>query len=185
MNTTIGLFQVAYQGSPVSSWADVGYGNGGAVEGTYIWGRGNWVDATVDGSGNTILGSVHSKRTPWYTQTDLNLTHAFKVNKNNEAQQLSFTANVLNLFNQHAVIAYWQGVNSDYNPSSLFMFQPFLAPPLGGAGFYQQVETGYNPQTVISTGQPLGIPIPLNAQYGQPNQWQLARNLRLAVKFTW
>ncbi|HET9309565.1 MAG TPA: TonB-dependent receptor [Candidatus Sulfotelmatobacter sp.] len=185
MNTTIGLFQVAYQGSPVSSWADVGYGNGGAVEGTYIWGRGNWVDASVDPSGNTILGGIHSKRTPWYTQTDLNLTHAFKVNKNNEAQQLSFTANVLNLFNQHAVIAYWQGVNSDYNPSSLFMFQPFLSPPLGGAGFYQQVETGYNPQTVISTGQPLGIPIPLNAQYGQPNQWQITRNLRLAVKFTW
>ena len=64
------------------------------------------------------------------------------------------------------------------------MFQPFL-PGLGGAAFYQQVETGYNPQTVISTGQPLGIPIPLNAQYGQPNQWQFTRNLRLAVKFTW
>ena len=183
--TTIGLFQVAYQGSPVSSWADIGYGNGGAVEGTYIWGRGNWVNATVDPtSGITTLGNIFAKRTPWYTQTDLNLSHAFKVNKNNEAQQLTFSATALNVLNQRAVVAYWQGLNSDYNPSSLFMFQPFI-PGIGGAAFYQQVETGYNPQSVITTGQPLGIPVPLNAQFGQPNQWQIARSFRLSAKFTW
>ncbi len=53
MNTTIGLFQVAYQGRPVSAWSDVGYGNGpgsipAAIEGTYIWGRGNFVNSSVD-----------------------------------------------------------------------------------------------------------------------------------------
>jgi carboxypeptidase family protein len=178
MNTTIGLFQVAYQGSPVSAWSDIGYGNGGglpgAVEGTYIWGRGNWVNASVDGSGNTVLGNVYAKRTPWYTQTDLQLTHAFKVNKNNEAQQLSFSATALNLLNQHAVIADWQGLNSQYVPSSLNQFGIF-----GGAAFYQQMETGYNPAALI-TGS-----VPLNAAYGQPNQWQISRSFRIAAKFTW
>jgi len=178
MNTTIGLFQVAYQGSPVSAWSDIGYGNAGglpsAVEGTYIWGRGNWVNASVDGSGNTVLGNVYARRTPWYTQTDLQLTHGFKVNKNNEAQQLSFSATALNLLNQHAVIADWQGLNSQYVPSSLNQFGIF-----GGAAFYQQMETGYNPGALI-TGS-----VPLNAAYGQPNQWQISRSFRLAAKFTW
>jgi len=187
--TTIGLFQVAYQGSPVSSWADIGLGNGSPVEGTYIWGRGNWVNATVDPTTNiTTLGNVYAKRTPWYTQTNMTLSHTFKVNKNNEAQQLTFSGTAINLLNQHAVVSYWQGLNSDYIPSALFQFQPFLPGNNpgggGGAAFYQQVETGYNPQTAITTGSPLGIPIPLNSQYGQPNQWQLARNMRFSVKFT-
>lgn len=180
MNTTIGLFQVAYQGSPVSSWSDVGYGNGpgsipAAIEGTYIWGRGNFVDASVDSSGNTILGNVHSLRTPWYTQTDLQLTHAFKVNKNNEAQQLSFSATALNLLNQHAVIADWAGANSQFVPSSLFQFGIF-----SGAPFYQQVETGYNPQAEITNSA-----VALNSAYGHPNQWQISRSFRIAAKFTW
>jgi len=181
MNTTIGLFQVAYQGSPVSAWSDIGYGYGpgsipAAIEGTYIWGRGNWVNSTVDPTtGFTTLGNVYARRTPWYTQTDLQLTHAFKVNKNNEAQQLSFSATALNLLNQHAVIAYWQGLNSQFVPNSLFQYGIF-----GGAAFYQQVETGYDPQAAIGGGN-----VVLNSAYGQPNQWQISRNLRLAVKFTW
>jgi hypothetical protein len=183
--TTIGLFQVAYQGSPVSAWADVGYGNGSPVEGTYIWGRGNWVNATVDpGTGVTTLGNVYAKRTPWYTQTNMTLSHTFKINKNNEAQQLTFSGTAINLLNQHAVVAYWQGLNSDFNPSALFDFQPFFPTGTGGAAFYQAVETGYNPQAVITSGQPTGNPIPLNSQYGQPNQWQLSRNMRFSLKFT-
>jgi len=180
MNTTIGLFQVAYQGSPVSAWSDIGLGTGpgsipAAIEGTYIWGRDNWVNASVDGSGNTVLGNVYAKRTPWYTQTDLQLTHAFKVNKNNEAQQLSFSATALNLLNQHAVIADWQGLNSQFVPNSLGQGEIFT-----GAAFYQQFETGYNPQAVIT-----GSKVVLNSAYGQPNQWQISRSFRIAAKFTW
>lgn len=179
MNTTIGLFQVAYQGSPVSSWADIGYGGAGglpsAIEGTYIWGRGNWVNSSVDATGNTVLGNVYARRTPWYTQTDLNLSHMFKVNKNNENQQLTFSANVINLLNQHSVVAYWQGLNSQYVSSALDNFGIF-----GGAAFYQQFETPYSPQALIGGGQ-----VVQNSAYGAPNQWQLARNMRLSVRFTW
>jgi hypothetical protein len=118
---------------------------------------------------------VFTKRTPWYTQTDLQLTHAFRVNKNNEAQQLSFSATALNLLNQHSVIADWQGLNSQYVPNSLNQFGIF-----GGAAFYQQMETGYDPQALIGGGN-----VVLNSAYGQPNQWQISRSFRLAAKFTW
>jgi carboxypeptidase family protein len=180
MNTTIGLFQVAYQGSPVSAWSDIGYGNGpgsipAAIEGTYIWGRGNFVNSTVDAAGNTVLGNVYSRRTPWYTQTDLQLTHAFKVNKNNEAQQLSFSATAINLLNQHAVIADWAGLNSQFTPNSFGQFSIFT-----GAPFYQQFETGYNPQAVATSS-----PVLLNSAYGQPNQWQISRSFRVSARFTW
>jgi hypothetical protein len=176
MNTTIGLFQVAYQGSPVSSYADIGYGNGfNPVESTYIWGRGSWVNATTDGTGTgTTLGNVYSRRTPWYTQTDLNLAHSIKVNKNNEHQVLTLQATLTNLFNQHAIVAYWAGLNSDYSASALF-----AGNLEGGAAFYKQVETGYNPSAQI-TGQN----VPLNSQYGLPNLWQVSRNFRVGARFT-
>jgi hypothetical protein len=171
--TTLGIFQVAYQGSPVATWADVGLGVGSPIEGTYIFGS-KFANATTDSSGNLILGNVADRRTPWYTQTDLNLGHSIKVNKNNEAQVLSFNATFTNLFNQHAVTAYWAGLNSDFFPSALFDGGIF-----GGAAFYQQVETGYNAQAAIA-----GSSVPLNSQYGQPNLWQISRKIRLGVQFT-
>jgi hypothetical protein len=186
--TTLGLFQVAYQGSPVTSYVDIGYGAPpNPVEATYAWGRGNWVNATADPTTGLItLGDVSSRRTPWYTQTDFNLSHSIKVNKNNEAQVLTFNATVVNLWNQHSVVSYWQGLNSDYYGSALFQYGLF-AP--GGAAYYKQVETGYNPQAVINSQQTscaLGpnCPVTMNSQYGQPNQWQFSRNMRLGVTFT-
>jgi hypothetical protein len=174
MTTTFGLFQVAYQGSPVSSWADVGLGVGSPIEGTYAWGRGNWVNASSDSSGNTVLGSVGARRTPWYTQTDFNLAHAIKVNKNNEHQVLTFNGTFTNLLNQHSVTSYWSGLNSDFYPSALFDGQIF-----NGAAFYQQVETGYNAQAAITASG-----VPLNSHYGTPNLWQISRNIRVGAQFT-
>ena len=176
MTSTIGLFQVAYQGSPMSSFADVGLGCcGGPIEGTYIFGRGQWASSTADPTtGAVTLGTPFTRRTPWFTQTDLNLQHAIKVNKNNEHQLLSFSATFTNLLNQHNIVSYWEGFNSDYFNNGLFEFGIF-----GGAPFYQQAETGYNPQaTVTSSG------VIQNSEYGRPNVWQLSRNIRLGAKFT-
>ncbi|MGO9862846.1 MAG: carboxypeptidase regulatory-like domain-containing protein [Terriglobales bacterium] len=176
MTTTFGIFQVAYEGSPVSSYADIGYGNGNdPVEATYVWGRGNWINATSDANGNTILGNTYARRTPWYTQTDFNFTHAFKVNKNNDHQLLTFNGTFTNLLNQHSVTSYWGSLNSDIYPSALFQYQIFGA----GAAFYQQVETGYNAQAAITASG-----VPLNSQYGQPNLWQISRHIRLGLTFS-
>ncbi len=190
--TTFGLFQVAYQGSPVSSFVDLGLATlQEPIEATYIFGRGQWADVTEDPTTGAItLGTPHARRTPWYTQTDFNLQHTIKVR---EAQSLSFTATFTNLFNQHAVTSYWQGFGSNWFNTGLFPFDPFL-PGTSGAAFYQEVETGYNPQNQLNAQlagtcnacQAFGVPLPVikDSRYGQPNLWQLSRNIRLGVQFT-
>jgi hypothetical protein len=175
--TTLGLFQVAYQGSPVSSYSDIGYGNGSdPVEATYLFGRGQFVNATADPSGAISLGSPYARRTPWYTQTDLNLGHAIKVNKNNEHQVLSFNATLANVLNQHAVVAYWGSLDSTHYASKIL---PNGQSIFGGAAFYQSAETGYNPATDINAGT-----VVKSSLYGQPNLWQTARRIRLGAAFT-
>ena len=186
--TTFGLFQVAYQGSPMSSFSDVGLSNGIIpFESAYLFGRGNWVNATTDPvTGSVDFGSVYSRRTPWFTQTDFNLQHAIKVNKNNERQVLTFNANFTNLLNQRAVTSYWGGFNSNN-------LQSFVT-PLGacgaggssgpctlfnGAAFYQAAETGYSPQAAATANG-----VVLNSHYGWPNLWQSSRNIRLGAQFT-
>ena len=115
---------------------------------------------------------------PLFTQTDFNFSHAFKVNKDNEHQVLEFQGTFTNLFNQHAVVGYWQGFDTNNTPyiSSLFPFSVF-----NGASFYQQVETGYDVQNAINSN-PFGFI--KNTQYGQPNRWQRSREIRLGVRFT-
>jgi hypothetical protein len=174
--TTFGLFQVAYQGSPMSAFTDVGLASGETpIEGTYIFGRGKWVNATTDPTtGFVDFGTPYSRRTPWFTQTDFNLQHAVKVNKNNEHQVLSFTATLTNLLNQRAITSYWGGFNSNSNASALFPFQIF-----NGAAFYQTVETGYDPQAAATASG-----LTLNSHYGSPNLFQISRNIRLGATFT-
>ncbi len=187
--TTFGLFQVAYQGSPMSAFTDLGLAEGETpVEATYIFGRGKWVNATTDPTTGTVdFGNPYTRRTPWFTQTDFNLQHAIKVNKNNEHEVLSFTATLTNLLNQRAVTSYWGGFNSNYNAS-------FIEPPsaacgtggvpapcfiLNGADFYQAAETGYNAQATANAAGLL-----LNSHYGSPNLFQISRNIRLGATFT-
>ena len=181
--TTFGLFQVAYSGSPMSSFTDVGLANpDGAstpavLEATYIFGRGNWVNVNQDASGNITFGAPYARRTPWYTQTDFNLQHSIKVNKNNEGQVLSLNTTFTNLLNQHSVTSYWEGFNSNYLGSVLL---PGGQSIFNGAAFYQAAETGYNAQAAATAGGMV-----LNGMYGQPNLWQISRHIRLGATFTW
>jgi hypothetical protein len=176
MTTTFGLFQVAYQGSPMSSFTDVGLSNGSTpFEATYIFGRGQW--ANVSGAqGAVAISNPYSRRTPWFTQTDFNIGHSIKVNKDNEHQVLSFQGTLTNLLNQHSVVSYWQGFNSNYFTSQFF---PSAQNVFGGAAFYQAAEAGYDPATSANNSGLIK-----NNNYGQPNLWQLSRNIRLGVKFT-
>ena len=181
--TTFGIFQVAYQGSPMSAFADVGtaIGNGSGApfpyEATYVFGRGNWVNVTQDpATGALNFGAPYARRTPWYTQTDFNLSHSIKVNKNNEAQVLGFNATFTNLLNQRAVTSYWEGFNSNYLGTPLL---PGGFNITQGAAFYQAAETGYNLPAAAASGG-----VVLNSLYGQPNLWQISRHIRLGAVFT-
>jgi hypothetical protein len=195
MTTTFGLFQTAYQGTPLSTFADLGLACcNEPIESVDIFGRGQFANVTQDpATGAVTIGSPHVQRTPWYTQTDFNLSHAVKLK--NEHQQITLSATVLNLWNQHSVVNNWQGFSSIAAASSIFPFGAFF-----GAQSYQLLESPYNPQAQIAAqlngtcftcqqfAPPGGPGIPFgftkNTQYGQPNLWQLSRNLRLGVNFT-
>lgn len=177
MNTTFGIFQQAYQGSPVSSYIDTGLACCGLpIESVYAFGHGKWADVTTDSQGNFVsLGTPYSRRTPWFTQSDFNFVHEIKVNKNNESQVVGFEANVINLFNQHSVTSYYEGMNSIYQGTpGLFQGQIF-----GGASFYQTAESGYNVSQQLA-----GSGFAKSAWYGQPYSYQLARSLRFTLRYT-
>ncbi len=183
--TTIGIFQVGYQGSPVTSFTDVGGANGVTpYDAAYIAGRGKWINATTDpATGFVDFGSSYYRRTPWFTQTDVNLQHTIKVNKNNEHQLLSFNATFTNLLNQRSVTAYWGGFNSNYYGTPLLLPSANCGGGLcnvsNGAAFYQAAETGYNAQAAATASQLI-----LNSHYGSANLWQASRTIRLGAQFT-
>ncbi|MGA8152026.1 MAG: carboxypeptidase regulatory-like domain-containing protein [Terriglobales bacterium] len=173
--TDLGIFQFAYQGSPVSSYVDVGYsvipGNYFAV---YTEDRGKWANVVQDPTtGNLSVTGVSTRRTPWFTQTDFSLTQNYKLS---ESRVISFQAIIPNLWNQRAVTAYGEQVDSG-------QFATFETP--GGLPFYyggeaySLYEHPYNWKSLLNTNQ-----ITLNSQYNQPYLYQLARTIRLGIKFT-
>jgi outer membrane receptor protein involved in Fe transport len=190
LTTDFGIFQYLYSGSPQTSYLDVGAGNGGWP--VQAWDRGKWVDVTQDpATGFLTIGAPHTQRTPWFTQTDFSLQQNYKIT---ETKQLTFTVNFTNLLNQRAVTA----VNEDI--TSLAVTNQYAAlnnPGTGpcafgaqcrivdGSTFYAAAETPYNVQDQLNNfkNNP-GRSAALNSQYGQPQYYQLSRNIRLGVKFT-
>ena len=188
--TDFGIFQYLYSGSPETSYLDVGAGNGGwAVQG---WDRGKWVDVSQDPTtGFITVGAPHTQRTPWFTQTDFSLQQNYRIS---ESKTLTFSANFTNLLNQRAVTA----VNEDI--TSLAVTNQYIAlnAPAGidtcafttqcrivdGTTFYAAAEAPYNVQDQLNNFKNRGISAALNSNYRQPQYYQLSRNIRLGVKFT-
>jgi hypothetical protein len=175
MNTTFGLFQSAYQGSPVSTFADLGQANSIPWESTYLFGRGEYVDVTTDANGNiTSVGAPYQRRTPWFNQTDFNIAHQMKINKHNENQVLGVELNITNLLNQHTVTSYYSGLDSTYQEIPLM---PGGIPFQSGAKLYQTYENGYNVQQALAG-------VPESSEYGKPFTYQLGRTLRFTLRYT-
>ncbi len=180
--TTFGLFQSAYEGSPVSSYVDLAampFGNF-VAEATYIYGRGKWVNMTTDpATGAITLGNPYDKRTPWYTQSDFNIGHKIKIG---EHQSISLEVSAFNLLNQRAVTAYYGGMNS------INFATPLVPGNVGlyaGAASYQALETGYNVNQWINGDATTGAPAVIkNSWYGQPFSFQNARSIRFNVRYT-
>ena len=99
---------IPLQGSPFTSYLDVGAGGGGWP--VQAWDRGKYVSAMQDPTtGAVTLGSPTTRRTPWYTQTDFNLQQNYKVSEN---KIITFTATFSNLLNQRAITAYNADITS-------------------------------------------------------------------------
>jgi hypothetical protein len=186
MNTTFGLFQVAYQGSPISTATEVGgpySGYTSPFEDTYIFGHGQWANISQDPTTGAVnIGNPYTRRTPWFTQSDVNFVHSFKVNKNNERQVFDFQATIINVLNQRSVVSYWESANSYWNGNYSAVVPNGVTLRGPGAPFYQAAENGYNIQSGlagVNSGQFI-----LGSNYGTPNLWQQSRKIRLGVRFT-
>jgi hypothetical protein len=196
MESNIGLTQSIFQGTPLGTCLPV-VGTSSACQ--WAEGRGNWVNFTrtagiyqpdptkanfCNTCGNWTVASVqHDRRTPAYFQTDLVLTHEFKVSKSHEAQRLVIEGNVYNLFNQHAAVAYTQIAAAGTD-----LISPSRAPRFSGdpGVDWGKVTHAYNyGDAVNGVGTFAGVqsPMTLASRYGLPQTFQIARQVRLAARF--
>ncbi len=208
LTSNFGIFQYLYQGSPVSTFADVGtsfapdYGaynvpnaEGGAFP-TYFLPRGEFLPVSQDPTtGALTIGSPYNRRTPWFIQSDLQFQQGYKID---ESKALTFSVTVPNAFNQRSVTAYWEQMDSDYT------YDQYLAPPsancatppatiapcslfANGPAFYKAAMSGYDYQALMNsiggTAGSSGV-MTLNSLYGKPLYHQNSRNLYMAIKFT-
>jgi len=177
-NTVIGLFQDVYSGTPQTSFVNVGYSiAGGGNFGQFAVnpeGRGKWVDISQNSTTGTITtGNAYTKRTPMFTQTDVNIKQTFKIK---DSQEVSVDATFTNALNQHEIVAYYGSVDTAYVPDFL---TPGGLPFYYGGESYSLYEHSYPWKTLLNTD---GVTI--NSQYGKPYEFQAARNIRLQLHYT-
>jgi hypothetical protein len=190
-STNFGVFQYLYSGSPVTSYLDTGRNSGGAWA-VQSWDRGKYVDVTQDPTTGLItVGSPRSRRTPWYIQTDFNLSQNFKVT---ESKTLSLSVDATNLFNQRSVTVYNADITSLASTAqyitlttpagNVCTFGDQCRIPTDGNLFYAAAERPYDVQTQLNNMKNSGHSAALNSAYAQPYYYQLSRKLRLGLKFT-
>jgi len=176
MVTTFGIFQQFLQGSPETSMIDVGSGSyaGEPYEATWVLGRGQWANITQNPTtGAVTLGTPYARRTPWFIQSDLHASHTIKVG---DHENVSFEVNAVNALNQHAVVSHWGMIDSQWSSTGIF---PGGQSIYSGAPAYQAFESGYNVQSLMTTDGTIG-----NSTYGQPYLFQLGRQVRFALKYS-
>jgi hypothetical protein len=203
--TWFGVTQTFEQGTPISACLPV-VGTSSACQ--WAEGRGNMPILSRDASGNIVKsGVVNDARTPPYLQSDFSLRHEIKVSKAHEGQRLVFGANVTNMFNQHAPVAYYQFIIPTNTVS------PTRTTTVGGVTVAQQrfagdpsvdwgkVLNGYNYIDALNgtgafagsyscptTSKPAATclvqnPLTLASRFGKPQVFQGARTIRLEARY--
>jgi hypothetical protein len=196
--TDIGVFQYLYSGTPATTFFDVGFNIPGSdFAPVDVVDRGKWVNLTQDPtSGLVNVGNPTTHRTPWYIQTDFNLQQSYRIS---EEKSISFSATFANLFNQRSVTVYQGLGDSVYSPQYVSLpsvgcqsFIPGQCILFNGTDWYAAAQAPYNLTSVLNstpyTNSKLvngsAGPITIDSQYGKPLFYQLARTLRLGLKFT-
>ena len=167
METTLGLTQLAYSGTPVTTELGV---VGSLTSSSPVEGRGNFVKLHRDpATGDWVFDGIEKdKRTPTFTQTNALLIHEFKLSKANEALRAAFEVNVTNLFNQVNVI-------SIYNRQPRTGVLTFGTPIPNWAAVF----AGYDYIALANAQRKI-----LDSRYGLPQFFQEPRSLRLKLKFS-
>jgi hypothetical protein len=172
--TNLGLQQAIYSGSPISTCFPTTSSTSACQ---FVEDQGNFVKFTRDSAGNLVnTGIIHNYRTPVFSQTSVNLTHYVPVSKAHESYRIGGEINVTNLLNQHAAMGY-----NDL-PITTSATITTTANPTGVD--YYALMTGYD-YTAVANGATATSNAPkiLSSQYGQPNTFQGARQIRLKVAF--
>ncbi len=179
MVTNLGFTQVWDQGTPINTCLPV-VGSSSACQ--YAEGRGNFVRLVRNADGSiSSNGIVDNARTDPLIQTDFTLRHEIVVK---ESQRLSFEANIINIFNQRAVEAVWE-----YPILTTQLINPTRPARFAGdpGTDWGKVMNGYNYVDALNgKGAFAGAQSPLTFgnRYGMPTLFQQARNIRLAIRFT-
>jgi hypothetical protein len=169
--TDLSFFYTALQGTPQTTFVNV-------------------VASSIVSSKRGDLG-----RTPVLTQTDLSLTHRFKVK---ERYSMDFDFNVFNVFNQNTVTSLTTGkyrvtntiaaidVDPTYNANTQTLtnvFNKILSGQIGAQ--IDGLASGANRSIQGAPGATTnGRTNPLSSLYGQPNGYQGGRNVRFGFRFT-
>ncbi|HEX4951367.1 MAG TPA: hypothetical protein VFZ34_32215, partial [Blastocatellia bacterium] len=134
-----------------------------------------------------LFGRGDLGRTPALTQTDLALTHRYRIK---DRYDVAFTMNALNVFNQNTVTALnttryrvtntvaARDIDPAYNPNTQTLtavLNQILNGQIGSV--LNQLENGGLP----STG---GLPNPKSSLYGQPSGFQGSRSVRFGFRLT-
>jgi hypothetical protein len=181
METLFGFNQTLFQGTPISTCLPV-VGTSSACQ--WAEGRGNEATFSRAADGTiTKTGVIHDARTDPLIQTDFSIHHEIPVSKSHENMRLSFEIQASNLFNQRAKTGIYQ-----------FAIPTQLISPSRASRFsgdpkvdWNKVMTNYNYVDALNgSGTFSGVqaPLTLASRYGLPVLFQQARNMRLAVRFT-
>lgn len=182
METMLGATQSMFEGTPLSTCLPV-VGTSSACQ--WAEGRGNMVRFTRDAAGNFVsAGVVSGARTEPYFQTDFNFSHQIHLSKTNEARRLVFEASIFNVLNQHAAVGYQEIAVAGSGLVSPTRASRFSGDPQVDWG---KVMNSYNYVDGVNgnnTFAGVQAPLTLASRYGLPQVFQGARNMRLALRFT-
>jgi Carboxypeptidase regulatory-like domain len=183
--SNFGIFQYFYEGSPNTTYADVGYSENAFPVKLFDWGK--WANITQNPTTGAItVGNPYTYRNPWYNETDFSFNQSYKIS---ESKSLNFQSTFTNLFNEHAVTAVYSQVDSGYSGTQYIT--PGGQAVFNGIPFYAAATAPYNVQDSLNgavingnTSNNLGGPETINSQYGKPLYWQHPRTVRLQASFT-
>jgi hypothetical protein len=173
METLLGMSSVWESGTPISSYFQTA---GQAFQ--FMEGRGNWVNITRDPvTGDFVKGAIETnKRTPSFSQVDMNFVHEIKVSKTNEKMRVGFEANILNVLNQRNILSVSQNmIRSGFNSPS------FIDNTGNPADNYLPLETGFDYIALLNSAAKKST---VSSLYGQPNFFQGGRTMRFKFRFT-
>lgn len=179
METLFGFTQAAYQGTPIGTCLPV-VGTGSACQ--WAEGRGNFVKFTRTPGGDFAVDSiVKNARTDPFIQSDVSVRHEVPVA---EGKRMTFEINITNVFNQRGKLGFTEGpVGSGSQLITPKRASRFLGDP--GVD-WNKVMTSYNYVDALNgAGAFAGVQskLTLASRYGLPTIFQMARNMRLAVRF--